>query len=140
MAFDERDKLHCTSKSDQLLVYSQNNSHSKVLTCPPTLINLAIACNFFFILYGPFEILMDQIGYTPHEGVGSYFQLFLLHRLSTSINCLQKHIGHIRQTKKIFENLAFFFSPETTKQVIQMTNSEDPDEMPHDVTFHQGLH
>ena len=126
MAFDERDKLHCTSKSDQLLVYSQNNSHSKVLTCPPTLINLAIACNFF-ILYGPFEILMDQIGSNPHEGVGSYFQLFLLHRLSTSINCLQKHIEHIRQTKKIFENLACFFSPETTKQVIQMTNSEDPD-------------
>ena len=108
MAFDERDKLHCTSKSDQLLVYSQNNSHSKVLTCPPTLI-LAIACNFYFILYGPFEILMDQIGSTPHEGVGSYFQLFLLHRLSTSINCLQKHIGHIRQAKKIFENLACFF-------------------------------
>ena len=87
VAFDERDKLHCTSKSDQLLVYSQNNSHSKVLTCPTTLINLAIACKFFFILNGPFEILMDQIGSTPHEGVGSYFQLFLLHRLSTSINC-----------------------------------------------------
>ena len=110
VAFDERDKLHCTSKSDQLLVYSQNNSHSKVLTCPSTLINLAIAYKlFFFILYGSFEILMDQIGSTPHEGVGSYFQLFLLHRLSMSINCLQKHIGHIRHTKKIFENLACFF-------------------------------
>ena len=80
---------------------------------------------------------MDQIGSTPHEGVGSYFQLFLLYRLSTSINCLQKHIMHIRHTKKIFENLACFFSPETTKQVLQMTNSEDPDEIPHDVTFHQ---
>ena len=68
-AFDERDKLHCTSKSDQLLVYSQNNSHSKVLTCPSTLINLAIAYKFFFyILYGSFEIWMDQIGSTPHEG------------------------------------------------------------------------
>ena len=84
MAFDERDKLHCTSKSDQLLMYSQNNSHSKVLACLPTLINLAIACKFFFILYGPFEILKDQIGFTPHEGVGSYFQLFFLHRLSIS--------------------------------------------------------
>ena len=90
MAFDEKDKLHFTSKSDQVLVYSQNNSHSKILTCPPTQINLAIACNFYFILYGPFEILMDQIGSTPHEGMGSYFQLSLLHRLSTSINCLQK--------------------------------------------------
>ena len=49
MAFDERDKLHCTSKSDQLLVYSQNNSHSKVLTFPSTLINLAFAYKFFFI-------------------------------------------------------------------------------------------
>ena len=94
----------------------------------------------FTYFYGPFEILMDQIGSTPHEGVGSYFQLFLLHRLSTSISCLQKHIGHIRHTKKIVENLASFFSPETTKQVPQTTNSEDPDEMPHDVTFHQGLH
>ena len=79
---------------------------------------------------------MDQIGSTPHEGVGSYFQLFLLHRLSTSINCLQKHIGHIRHTKKIFENLACFFHQKPKKKVLQMTNSEDPD----DVTFHQGLH
>ena len=51
VAFGERDKLHCTSKSDQLLMYSQNNSHSKVLACPPTLINLAIACKFFFFFY-----------------------------------------------------------------------------------------
>ena len=73
VAFDERDKLHCTSKCDQVLVYSQNNSHSKVLTCPPTLINLDIACKVFFILYGPFEIMMDQIGSTPHEGWGATF-------------------------------------------------------------------
>ena len=74
---------------------------------------------YFYFIWAFWNFDGPNRFYSPWGG-GELLSIVLLHRLSTSINCLQKHIEHIRQTKIIFVKFStFFFSPETTKQVIQ---------------------
>ena len=82
---------------------------------------------------------MEQIGSTPHEGVGSYFQFSCYIGWAPASTVYKKTYRAYQTYQENTWKFSMFFFTRNHKRGTS-DDSEDPDEMPHDVTFHQGLH